>query len=91
MLGIGANAGGTKPGTCRDMLLNYSRYLEGEIPAHVCAEMERHVKTCAGCRGACESLKRSLALCHGTPSVEVPPDTQQSVRAALREFLSARP
>jgi RNA polymerase sigma-70 factor (ECF subfamily) len=91
VLGIAANAGGTKPSTCRDVLLNYSRYLEGEIPADVCAEMERHVETCDGCRGACESLKRSLALCQDTPSVQVPPDTQRSVRAALREFLSARP
>jgi RNA polymerase sigma-70 factor (ECF subfamily) len=91
MLGIAASAGGTTPRTCRDMLVNYSRYLEGEISARVCAEMERHIEACGGCRGACESLKRSLALCHGTPSVQVPPDTQRSVRAALRELLFARP
>lgn len=90
VLGIAAEAGGTKPNTCRDVLLEYSRYLEGEISAHVCAEMERHIETCDRCRGACESLKRSLALCRGTPSAQVPPEAQRSVRAAVREFLSGR-
>ena len=91
VLGLAAEAGGTKPNTCPDVLLEYSRYLEGEISAHVCAEMERHIEACDRCRGACESLKRSLALCRGTPSAQVPPEAQRSVRAAVREFLSGRP
>lgn len=90
MLGIAAESGGTKPNTCRDVLLLYSRYLEDEISADVCAEMERHIETCDRCRGGCESLKRSLALCRGIPSVQVPPEAQRSVRAAVREFLSGR-
>ena len=90
VLGIAAEAGGTKPNICRDVLLEYSRYLEDEISAHVCAEMERHIETCDRCRGAREPLKRSLALCRGTPSAQVPPEAQRSVRAAIREFLSGR-
>ena len=90
VLGIAAETGDTKPSTCRDVLLEYSRHLEGEISADVCARIEQHIETCDGCRGACESLKRSLALCRGTPFVQVPPAAQRSVRAAVREFLYGR-
>lgn len=89
LLGMAAETAGSKP-TCRDVLLEYSRHLEGEISADVCAEMERHIEGCDRCRGACESLKRSLALCRGTPSVQVPPEAQRSVRAAVRELLYGR-
>jgi RNA polymerase sigma-70 factor (ECF subfamily) len=35
-------------------------------------------------RGACDSLRQTLALCRTTRSAEVPPQVQASVRAALR-------
>lgn len=75
-------------GTCPDVLTLLSRHLEGDIDAEVCAEMERHVQGCGRCRGACDSLKRTLALCNATPAPEVPPKVQESVRAAMRSVLA---
>ena len=78
-------------GQCPDVLTLFSQHLEDEISADVCAEMERHLRSCARCRNSCDSLKRTLALCHtGGPAVEVPPGVQASVRVALRDFLSDR-
>jgi RNA polymerase sigma-70 factor (ECF subfamily) len=68
----------------------YSRHLEDEISAEVCAEMERHIEGCARCRQSCDSLKRTLALCKATPAPHVPAAVQQSVRVALQDFLSPR-
>jgi RNA polymerase sigma-70 factor, ECF subfamily len=88
LLGIPTDAPKAK-GSCPDVLTLFSRHVEDEISADVCAEMERHIKECARCRDACDSLKRSLALCRTAgPSVEVPPSVQASVRGALRDFLS---
>jgi RNA polymerase sigma-70 factor (ECF subfamily) len=43
---------------------------------------------CARCRGTCESLKHTLALCHTIgPSAPVPASVQASVKTALRTFL----
>ena len=79
------------PGTCPDALTLFSQHLEDEISADVCAEMERHLEVCGRCRGACDSLKRTLALCRrGESSVEVPLSVQTSVKTALRNFLSER-
>ncbi len=76
------------PGTCPDVLTMFSRHLEDEISADLCAEMERHLEACGRCRGTCDSLKRTLALCRTSgPSVEVPAVVQASVKNALRTFL----
>lgn len=78
------------PGTCPDVLALFSAHLEGEISPDICAQMERHVDACARCRGTCDSLKRTLSLCHtALPSPEVPSTVQASVKVALRNFLTA--
>ncbi len=74
---------------CPDVLLLFSRHLEGEISADLCAQMERHLDGCVRCRGACESLKRTLALCHNTPTPQVPEAVQRSVRESLRRLLTS--
>jgi RNA polymerase sigma-70 factor (ECF subfamily) len=76
------------PAGCPDVLALLSRHLEGEIDADVCAEMERHVDACPRCRGACDSLRRSIALCRSVPSSEVPRPVQESVRSAIRALLA---
>ena len=79
------------PGTCPDVLTLFSQHLEDEIGPDVCAEMERHLKACAECRGACDSLERALALCRTAgPDTQVPASTQASVKAALRNFLDQK-
>ena len=76
-------------GTCPDVLTLFSRHLEDEISADTCAEMERHLDACGRCRGACDSLKRTLALCRTAgQSIEVPVSVQASVKVALRNFLA---
>ncbi len=77
------------PGTCPDVLTMFSQHLEDEISADLCAQMERHLETCGRCRGACDSLRRTLALCRrGAASTPVPAAVQASVRTALRDFLA---
>ncbi len=72
---------------CPDIVRLFSRHLEGEISSTVCADMEKHLASCPGCRSRCDSLQRTLALCRATPLPEVPPKVQASVRQALRRFI----
>jgi RNA polymerase sigma-70 factor (ECF subfamily) len=51
--------------------------------------MERNLETCGRCRGACDSLKRTLALCRTSrSSAEVPASVRASVQKALRTVLA---
>ena len=76
---------------CPDVLVLFSRHLDGDIAPEVCREMEAHLARCRPCRGACESLRRTLALCRDTPAPEVPASVRQSVRDAIRVFLGQQP
>ena len=89
LLGIPETPATAPPGGCPDVLSLFSRHLEGEISDGVCAEMERHLASCARCRGTCDSLKRTLSLCRTSPAAPVPRAVQDSVRVALRDFLAS--
>jgi RNA polymerase sigma-70 factor (ECF subfamily) len=76
-------------GTCPDVLELFSSHLEGDINAQICAQMEQHIEACPRCKGACDSLKRTLSLCHAAaPATQIPVAVQASVKVALRNFLT---
>jgi RNA polymerase sigma-70 factor (ECF subfamily) len=72
---------------CPDVLTLFSQHLEGDIDRSVCATMEAHLAQCNHCRAACESLKRTLAICRQLPTPDVPASMATSVRAAILAFL----
>ena len=79
------------PGTmCPDVLTLFSQHLEGDIDPSVCARMEAHLAQCSHCRNACESLKRTLAVCRELPTPDVPASLAASIRAAIHGFLHNR-
>jgi RNA polymerase sigma-70 factor (ECF subfamily) len=91
LLGVPTEATAVGPGACPDVLTLFSQHLEDEISSEVCGEMERHLAACSRCRSACDSLKRTLALCRAAgPAAPVPPSVQASVRVALRDFLAEK-
>jgi RNA polymerase sigma-70 factor (ECF subfamily) len=73
---------------CPDVLMLFSQHLEADIDPGVCATMEAHLARCPRCRGACESLKRTLAVCRELPTPEVPASVAASIRAAIQTFLA---
>ncbi len=87
-LGVRGAQGAADTGSCPDVLSLLSQHLEGEISAEVCDAMERHLEGCPRCRDACDSLKRTLALCRTSGAeLEVPPQVQAAVRRALAGFI----
>ncbi|MFO0660704.1 MAG: sigma-70 family RNA polymerase sigma factor [Polyangiaceae bacterium] len=77
--------------SCPEIVSVFSRYLEGEITPVECSEMERHVEHCVRCKGACNSLRQTLALCKSTPRGEVPSEVQAMVKRAIRGVVDALP
>jgi RNA polymerase sigma-70 factor (ECF subfamily) len=85
---LGIPAAATAPGRCPDVLTLYSQHIEDEISPDVCASVERHLEACPRCRGACDSLKRTLALCKAAPASQVPANIQDSIRKKLQDLLA---
>lgn len=74
---------------CQDVVTLFSRRLEGEIDGNACADLEKHLQTCASCRGRCDTLRSTLTLCRNAGAAQVPPEIARSVREALKKFVSA--
>jgi RNA polymerase sigma-70 factor (ECF subfamily) len=88
LLGVASDAAAATGG-CPDVLTLFSKHLEDDVSPDICAAMERHLQGCERCRGACDSFKRTLALCRTTGStVHVPASVQSSVKVLLRHFLA---
>jgi RNA polymerase sigma-70 factor (ECF subfamily) len=75
---------------CSDVLTLFSEHLEGDIDSGTCATLEAHLEQCDRCRTACDSLKRTLAICQRQPAPEVPASVAASIRAAIRTVLERR-
>ena len=83
----GPGAGSPRGATCPDVLTLFSQHLEGDIDPSVCATMEAHLAQCRHCSDACESLKRTLAVCRELPTPDVPASIETSIRAAIQKTL----
>jgi RNA polymerase sigma-70 factor (ECF subfamily) len=85
---VGGDTDAPASPSCPDVLTMLSRKLEDEISTDVCAEMEQHVAGCPHCRGLCDSLKQTLAVCKALPTVAVPQEVQDSLRKAVQAALA---
>jgi RNA polymerase sigma-70 factor (ECF subfamily) len=72
------------------VLTAFSKNLEGDLDPKTCAELQRHLDACPSCRGACDSLKRTLAACARVSAGPVSDAVKRSVRAALRAALAVQ-
>lgn len=70
--------------SCPDVMLLWSRKLDGDLSQHDCAEMEQHLETCEACRATCDGLRRALDACADLRSATVPERVREQIRAALR-------
>ncbi len=69
---------------CRHLLGSLSEYIDGNLEADLCAELERHLADCENCRVVVDTLEKTVYLYHTTASqVDVP----QGVRDRLFKCL----
>jgi RNA polymerase sigma-70 factor (ECF subfamily) len=73
--------------SCPDVLTLLSQKLEDDVSPDLCAQMEKHVEGCPHCKGLCDSLKRSLAVCRSFSSPTIPHHVQESLRQAVQAAL----
>jgi RNA polymerase sigma-70 factor (ECF subfamily) len=73
------------PERCKEIFAVLSDYLNMELPADACQEIEAHLAGCAPCIEFVESLRKTVEFCrHYTPA-ELPAPLGESAREQLRE------
>ncbi len=68
---------------CKQMFTLLSEYLDRELEAQSCEELEKHLQDCPPCIEFLESLKRSVRLCKECGSAEAPPPMTPAEKTQL--------
>jgi len=71
---------------CRRIFALLSEYLDAELPAETCDEIEAHLSDCPPCLEFLESLRRTVELCRSLEPGEMPAPLSEQVRAELRQL-----
>jgi anti-sigma factor RsiW len=68
---------------CKEMLGALSDFIDGELEARLCAEIEAHMTGCPDCQVMVDTLRKTVVLYRTHGSTEVPPDVQARLYAVL--------
>ena len=74
-------------GACRTTLTHISAYLEGELDATVCDEIEQHCQGCPTCSDLVTGLRETVGLCRRAGAAPLPEAVRQRARDRVRELL----
>jgi anti-sigma factor RsiW len=81
------------PIACRALLLEFSKYLDGEQSQATCRRIERHLQSCTSCAAAARGLRKALASCRRMKQQRLPDDVRaraaRRVKALLQSQLQA--
>ena len=67
---------------CKQIFAMLSDFLDGDLPAKNCRELERHLDGCPPCIAYLESLRTTVEACRKYPAPRAPAPSKQ-VKAAL--------
>lgn len=68
---------------CQEMLAALSDYIDGELEARLCAEIEAHMRECPDCQVMLDTLRKTIVLYRTHSRAEMPADVQTRLHAVL--------
>lgn len=78
---------GRPDAACRSLLLELSRYLEGDLTPERCAAIERHLASCECCTTMAGRLRETIEACRAAGSLQLPRDVLERARARIKALL----
>lgn len=75
---------------CKSLLGSLSEYIDGELPAELCREIEKHLEGCENCRVVLNTTRRTIDLVHLPEDENIPADVRERLfkRLNLDDFLN---
>lgn len=81
----------TRPSArCRSLLLELSRYLDGELTSPRRRKVEEHLVSCRCCETMAARLRKTVAVCRAEGTRRPPPAVMSRAAARIRALV-ARP
>lgn len=78
-------------GECRKLLKDLSSYIDGDLDAALCQEIQQHMVECDKCRVVVDTLRKTVLLYHDLPPEPMPEDIEERLfkRLKLTQYVSA--
>ena len=70
---------------CRELLARLCDYLDGELAADWCAELERHLAVCDDCRVLVDTTRKTVLLFQRYGRTALPAEAEARLWGALRQ------
>lgn len=74
------------PKECLWMFKKLSEYIDNELDAITCKDIERHAKECIRCQTCLETLKRSIELCKKMEHDPVPETFSRRLKTFIQNM-----
>jgi anti-sigma factor RsiW len=69
---------------CHGLLGQLSDYVDGELEAALCVELEAHLAECPNCRVMVDTVRKTITLYRSQSPVELPSDVQDRLYKVLK-------
>ena len=73
-------------GECREIFARLSEYLDDELEADLCVDLEGHMADCPPCQAFLESLRRTVRLTEGVERPTLPDEVRRRVVEAYKKM-----
>ena len=73
---------------CRALILELSRYLDGDMTPARCRTIERHIKACACCGTMAARLRKTMAVCRAEGKRRPPRDVMSRAAKRIRVLIA---
>ncbi len=70
--------------TCHDLLGQLSDYIDGDLEAALCAQLEAHLAECPDCRVMVDTMRKTIILYRSQPPAELPDDVKTRLYRVLK-------
>lgn len=71
---------------CVAMFDKLSDYLDNELDAATCAEIRAHAEGCIACKACIDTLKQTVALCHGLEKERPSPEFSRQLKTLINQM-----
>ena len=70
--------------SCREILEQLSDYIDGELEAVLCTQLEAHLAECPDCRVMVDTLRKTVILYRTQSPGELPVDVRERLYGVLK-------
>ena len=75
---------------CKNIAVELSNYLDGELDSATMAEVQRHLERCEDCRLLVDTTRKTIQIYCNSEPIPLPDDVRERLHKALEQRLRRR-